>query len=36
MGEKIDMHVGGYHLTKCIGTGGTGSVFKADNKENTK
>jgi hypothetical protein len=36
MGEKVDLHVGGYHLTETIGTGGMGSVFKADNKENTR
>ncbi len=27
--ENIDLHVGGYHLTESIGTGGMGSVFKA-------
>ncbi len=29
MGEEIDLHVGGYHLTESIGTGGMGSVFRA-------
>ena len=29
MGEKVDMHIGGYHLTERIGTGGMGSVFLA-------
>lgn len=29
MGETVDMHVSGYHLTEAIGTGGMGSVFKA-------
>jgi formylglycine-generating enzyme required for sulfatase activity len=29
MGEKVDMHIGGYHLTESIGTGGMGSVFRA-------
>lgn len=29
MGEKVDMHIGGYHLTEAIGTGGMGSVFRA-------
>ena len=29
MGEKVDLHVGGYHCTEAIGTGGMGSVFKA-------
>ena len=32
MGEKVDLHVGGYHLTEVIGTGGMGSVFKGGNK----
>ena len=35
MGEKVDLHIGGYHLTETI-AGGMGSVFKADNKENTR
>ena len=29
MEERVDIHVGGYHLTEPIGTGGMGSVFKA-------
>jgi formylglycine-generating enzyme required for sulfatase activity/tetratricopeptide (TPR) repeat protein len=29
MGEKVDHHIGGYHLTEVIGTGGMGSVFHA-------
>jgi formylglycine-generating enzyme required for sulfatase activity len=29
MGEKVDLHIGGYHLTESIGTGGMGSVFRA-------
>lgn len=29
MGEKVDLHIGGYHLTEPIGTGGMGSVFRA-------
>jgi hypothetical protein len=36
MGEKVDLHIGGYHCTEAIGTGGMGNVFKADNKEKTK
>ena len=28
MGEKVDLHIGGYHLTEAIGTGGMGSVFR--------
>ena len=27
--EKVDLHIGGYHLTEPIGTGAMGSVFKA-------
>ncbi len=29
MGETVDLHIGGYHLTENIGTGGMGSVFEA-------
>ncbi len=29
MEEKVDIHVGGYHLTESVGTGGMGSVFRA-------
>ena len=31
MGEKVDLHVGGYYLVESVGTGGMGSVFEADN-----
>ena len=31
MGEKVDLHVGSYHMREAVGTGGMGSVFKADN-----
>jgi hypothetical protein len=30
MGESVDLHIGGDHLTEVIGTGGMGSVSKAD------
>ncbi len=29
MGEKVDLHVGGYHLVESVGVGGMGSVFRA-------
>ncbi len=34
MGENVDLHIGGYHLTEAIGTGAMGSVFKADKSGN--
>ena len=34
MGESVDLHIGGYHLTEAIGTGGMGSVFRAAFKGN--
>ena len=30
MEERVDIHVGGYHLTEPIGTGWMGSVFKGN------
>ena len=36
MGESVDLHIGGYHLTEAISTGGMGGVFKADNEDKEK
>ena len=33
MGEKIDLHIDGYHLTETLGSGGMGSVFVATVEE---
>jgi hypothetical protein len=31
MGESVDLHIGGYHMTEAIDANGRGSVFKANN-----